>query len=218
MLMVLVGFEPAASLLLQMRDVQNEHLTRFIGSCIDPPNMCIITEYCPRGSLQVHPSQLLSPLWNHLSTLQQLSFIPIYIPLSTLYINLYPTINRLYPSIPLYRGFIPLYAPLSSLNTPLYTYINPLHPIIPLYQAFNPPIPLFYTLLYPCIHPLYPIIALYQVLLPLYQPSIYHNLSTTLHSLVVPLHCTSCINHYIPAVHIHQMFPPPLSYSYLSAL
>lgn len=37
----------------QMRDVQNEHLTRFIGSCIDPPNMYIITEYCPRGSLQV---------------------------------------------------------------------------------------------------------------------------------------------------------------------
>uniref|UniRef100_A0AAQ5ZI53 Guanylate cyclase n=1 Tax=Amphiprion ocellaris TaxID=80972 RepID=A0AAQ5ZI53_AMPOC len=36
----------------KMRDVQNEHLTRFIGACIDPPNMCIITEYCPRGSLQ----------------------------------------------------------------------------------------------------------------------------------------------------------------------
>lgn len=36
-----------------MRDVQNEHLTRFIGACIDPPNICIITEYCPRGSLQV---------------------------------------------------------------------------------------------------------------------------------------------------------------------
>ncbi|XP_068589346.1 atrial natriuretic peptide receptor 1-like [Cebidichthys violaceus] len=35
-----------------MRDVQNEHLTRFIGACIDPPNKCIITEYCPRGSLQ----------------------------------------------------------------------------------------------------------------------------------------------------------------------
>lgn len=39
-----------------MRDVQNEHLTRFIGACIDPPNTCIITEYCPRGSLQVHLS------------------------------------------------------------------------------------------------------------------------------------------------------------------
>uniref|UniRef100_A0A672ZCI6 Guanylate cyclase n=1 Tax=Sphaeramia orbicularis TaxID=375764 RepID=A0A672ZCI6_9TELE len=38
--------------LKHMRDVQNEHLTRFIGACIDTPNMCIITEYCPRGSLQ----------------------------------------------------------------------------------------------------------------------------------------------------------------------
>lgn len=38
---------------VQMRDVQNEHLTRFIGACVDPPNTCIITEYCPRGSLQV---------------------------------------------------------------------------------------------------------------------------------------------------------------------
>ncbi|KAM6910548.1 atrial natriuretic peptide receptor 1-like [Xenentodon cancila] len=38
--------------LKHMRDVHNEHLTRFIGACIDPPNICIITEYCPRGSLQ----------------------------------------------------------------------------------------------------------------------------------------------------------------------
>ncbi|KAJ7985581.1 hypothetical protein DPEC_G00353560 [Dallia pectoralis] len=38
--------------LKHMRDVQNEHLTRFIGACIDHPNICIITEYCPRGSLQ----------------------------------------------------------------------------------------------------------------------------------------------------------------------
>uniref|UniRef100_A0A8K9Y0Z1 Guanylate cyclase n=1 Tax=Oncorhynchus mykiss TaxID=8022 RepID=A0A8K9Y0Z1_ONCMY len=38
--------------LKHMRDIQNEHLTRFIGACIDPPNICIITEYCPRGSLQ----------------------------------------------------------------------------------------------------------------------------------------------------------------------
>ncbi|XP_053560201.1 atrial natriuretic peptide receptor 1 [Bombina bombina] len=38
--------------LKHMRDVQNEHLTRFVGSCIDPPNVCILTEYCPRGSLQ----------------------------------------------------------------------------------------------------------------------------------------------------------------------
>ncbi|XP_035387054.1 atrial natriuretic peptide receptor 1 [Electrophorus electricus] len=38
--------------LKHMRDVQNDHLTRFIGACIDPPNICIVTEYCPRGSLQ----------------------------------------------------------------------------------------------------------------------------------------------------------------------
>uniref|UniRef100_A0A8V5GN00 Guanylate cyclase n=1 Tax=Melopsittacus undulatus TaxID=13146 RepID=A0A8V5GN00_MELUD len=38
--------------LKHMRDVQNEHLTRFIGACTDPPNICILTEYCPRGSLQ----------------------------------------------------------------------------------------------------------------------------------------------------------------------
>lgn len=38
--------------LKHMRDVHNEHLTRFIGACLEPPNMCIITEYCPRGSLQ----------------------------------------------------------------------------------------------------------------------------------------------------------------------
>uniref|UniRef100_A0A9J7XYN0 Guanylate cyclase n=1 Tax=Cyprinus carpio carpio TaxID=630221 RepID=A0A9J7XYN0_CYPCA len=38
--------------LKHMRDVQNEHLTRFIGACIDPPNICILSEYCPRGSLQ----------------------------------------------------------------------------------------------------------------------------------------------------------------------
>ncbi|XP_034003979.1 atrial natriuretic peptide receptor 1-like [Trematomus bernacchii] len=34
--------------LKHMRDVQNEHLTRFIGACIDPPNTCILSEYCPR--------------------------------------------------------------------------------------------------------------------------------------------------------------------------
>lgn len=43
----------AAPTCLQMRDVQNEHLTRFVGACTDPPNICILTEYCPRGSLQV---------------------------------------------------------------------------------------------------------------------------------------------------------------------
>ena len=38
--------------LFQMKDVHHDHLVRFIGACIDPPNCCLITEYCPRGSLQ----------------------------------------------------------------------------------------------------------------------------------------------------------------------
>ena len=36
-----------------MRDLQNDHIVRFIGACIDPPNQCILTEYCQKGSLQV---------------------------------------------------------------------------------------------------------------------------------------------------------------------
>ena len=35
-----------------MKDTHHDHLVRFIGACIDAPNCCLITEYCPRGSLQ----------------------------------------------------------------------------------------------------------------------------------------------------------------------
>lgn len=51
----------------QMRDVQFNHLTRFIGACIDPPNICIVTEYCPRGSLQVM-SPALIPLLSYITS------------------------------------------------------------------------------------------------------------------------------------------------------
>ena len=37
---------------LQVKDLQNDHIVRFLGACIDPPNMCIVTEYCQKGSLQ----------------------------------------------------------------------------------------------------------------------------------------------------------------------
>ncbi|CAG5131488.1 unnamed protein product [Candidula unifasciata] len=36
----------------RIKDLQNDHIVRFVGACIDPPNQCIITEYCPKGSLQ----------------------------------------------------------------------------------------------------------------------------------------------------------------------
>lgn len=33
------------------KDMNQENLNRIIGACIDPPNICIITLYCSRGSL-----------------------------------------------------------------------------------------------------------------------------------------------------------------------
>ncbi len=36
-----------------MKDLQHDHLVRFIGACIDGPEECfVVTEYCTRGSLQ----------------------------------------------------------------------------------------------------------------------------------------------------------------------
>ncbi|XP_068673835.1 atrial natriuretic peptide receptor 1-like isoform X3 [Montipora foliosa] len=38
--------------LKQMRDVRHDNLTQFIGACVDSPNICILFQYCPKGSLQ----------------------------------------------------------------------------------------------------------------------------------------------------------------------
>lgn len=35
-----------------MKDLHHEHLVRFYGACVDSPNCCLLTEYCPKGSLQ----------------------------------------------------------------------------------------------------------------------------------------------------------------------
>ncbi|XP_015786480.1 atrial natriuretic peptide receptor 1 isoform X2 [Tetranychus urticae] len=46
--------EVTRSLMLEMKkikDLQHDHIVRFIGACVDPPHMCLITEYCPKGSL-----------------------------------------------------------------------------------------------------------------------------------------------------------------------
>lgn len=36
-----------------MQDLTHDHIARFIGICIDPKHQYIVTEYCPKGSLQV---------------------------------------------------------------------------------------------------------------------------------------------------------------------
>ncbi|XP_044740931.1 atrial natriuretic peptide receptor 1 [Chrysoperla carnea] len=46
--------ELTRSLLLElkrMKDLQHYHLAKFYGACLEYPNLCLLTEYCPRGSL-----------------------------------------------------------------------------------------------------------------------------------------------------------------------
>ncbi|XP_055387784.1 atrial natriuretic peptide receptor 1 [Condylostylus longicornis] len=38
--------------LKRMKDIQHEHLVKFFGACLDPPKCFLLTEYCPKGSLQ----------------------------------------------------------------------------------------------------------------------------------------------------------------------
>lgn len=38
--------------LKKMKDLEHDHLGRFYGACVDPPHCCLLTEYCPKGSLQ----------------------------------------------------------------------------------------------------------------------------------------------------------------------
>ncbi len=35
-----------------MRDISHENINTFLGACIDPPNICILSLYCPKGSIQ----------------------------------------------------------------------------------------------------------------------------------------------------------------------
>ncbi|XP_048576040.1 atrial natriuretic peptide receptor 1-like isoform X3 [Nematostella vectensis] len=38
--------------LKQMRDIRHDNLNQFIGACADSPTVCIVMQYCSRGSLQ----------------------------------------------------------------------------------------------------------------------------------------------------------------------
>ncbi|KAG8182191.1 hypothetical protein JTE90_017142 [Oedothorax gibbosus] len=38
--------------MIQIREMRHENINPFIGACVDPPNICVLTLYCVRGSLQ----------------------------------------------------------------------------------------------------------------------------------------------------------------------
>lgn len=38
---------------MQIRDLRHDNICAFIGACTDPPNICVIMDYCTRGSLKV---------------------------------------------------------------------------------------------------------------------------------------------------------------------
>ena len=36
----------------QMKELSHENVNPFVGLCADPPNICIITNFCSKGSLR----------------------------------------------------------------------------------------------------------------------------------------------------------------------
>lgn len=39
-----------------MREMSHENVNEFIGACPDPPNVCVLYQYCQKGSIQVNLS------------------------------------------------------------------------------------------------------------------------------------------------------------------
>ena len=50
--------------LKQMKDLHHDHLVRFVGACFDHNEPFLITEYCPRGSLQDILEEDINLDWN----------------------------------------------------------------------------------------------------------------------------------------------------------
>lgn len=42
--------------LRQIKEMKHENLVQFFGVCIEPPNVCLVTQYCRKGSLKVSVS------------------------------------------------------------------------------------------------------------------------------------------------------------------
>jgi len=38
----------------KMKDLSHQNINPFIGACVEPGNICILSQYCTKGSLQVN--------------------------------------------------------------------------------------------------------------------------------------------------------------------
>ncbi len=39
-----------------LKEMSHDNINRFLGACVDSPNICIVAQYCARGSLKVRSS------------------------------------------------------------------------------------------------------------------------------------------------------------------
>lgn len=44
-----------------MKEMKHENLVQFFGVCIEPPNVCLVMQYCRKGSLKVEVTRQLEP-------------------------------------------------------------------------------------------------------------------------------------------------------------
>lgn len=45
-----------------MKEMKHENLVQFFGVCVEPPNVCLVMQYCRKGSLKVALESELYPL------------------------------------------------------------------------------------------------------------------------------------------------------------
>merc|ERR1712007_151306 len=67
------------------RHLRHKRLVRFIGACLEVPHICLITEYCPGGSLHhlLHVRKLQLPLLHAMNMCLQIADGVMYLHLQT---------------------------------------------------------------------------------------------------------------------------------------
>lgn len=48
-----------------MKEMKHENLVQFFGACTEPPNVCLVMQYCRKGSLKVRLPACDASIWKH---------------------------------------------------------------------------------------------------------------------------------------------------------